>query len=245
MRSLPPRATSKSTARCSAPPADRFFGGSRITAFRLLDYIADKREPKAERYLAHSATAEGLTVVRVLAMGGGFMDLRPRDGRAALPRLLEMAARHGIHVEVVALAGTRDMPLNLEEQIDELGRIAGTHGNALLELATQPVHPTQHPRVHNPDVLRALAARVPADVPVALGSIETEEGFAAGDYVTWHVPRDDGFEGWGHVPAITLGAEFLGRWNKPVISDEPSAQDRRTSPDGATICPPASGLRVC
>ena len=62
---------------------------------------------------------------------------------------------------------------------------------------------------------------MPAGVPVALGSIETGEGFAAGDYVTWHVPRDHRFEGWGHVLAIAQGAGFLGRWNKPVVSDEP------------------------
>ena len=132
MRSLPPRATSQIDGTLFRAPGGSVFQWRGITAFRLLDYIADKREPEAERYLAWAAS-KGLTVVRVLAMGGGFMDLRPRDGRAALPRLLEMAARHGIHVEVVALAGTRDMPLNLEEQIDELGRIAGTHGNALLE----------------------------------------------------------------------------------------------------------------
>ena len=97
-------------------PGGSVFQWRGITAFRLLDYIADKREPEVERYLAWAA-GKGLTVVRVLAMGGGFMDLRPRDGRAALPRLLEMAARHAVHVEVVALAGTRDMPLDLEEQI--------------------------------------------------------------------------------------------------------------------------------
>lgn len=198
----------------------RVFQWRGITAFRLLDYIADQREPDVERYLAWAAS-KGLTVVRVLAMGGGFMDLRPADGRAALPRLLEMAARHGVHVEVVALAGTRDMPVGLDEQIDALGRIVGAHGNALLELANEPVHPTQAPQVHDPTILQALAARVPADVPVALGSVETGEGFAAGEYVTWHVPRDDRFDGWGHVLAIAPGAEFLARWNKPVISDEP------------------------
>jgi hypothetical protein len=191
-----------------------------ITAFRLVDQIADGDEAAARSYLAW-AKAQKLTVVRVLAMGSGWLDLKPEDGRRALPRLLSLAREHDLHVEVVALAGTLDTPVNLDEHVTALGRIVGDHPNALLEIANEPAHPTQAPDVWKPDVLMALAARVPAVVPVALGSIEGDEGFGRADYVTWHSPRDNKLGGWGHVLAVAAGAELVRKWAKPVIGDEP------------------------
>ena len=191
-----------------------------VTAFRLVDYVADKNEQEAEKLLAW-AEAQKLTVVRTLAMGGGFMDLKPQEGRAALSRLLILAANHKLHVEVVALAGTMDMPVNLEEQLSTLGETLEAHPNALLEIANEPTHPSQAPAVGKPDVLVALAARVPADIPVALGSIEADESFARGDYATWHAPRDNKLDGWAHVLGVAQGAEHLQKLKKPVVSDEP------------------------
>ena len=191
-----------------------------ITAFRLLDSVSDKREDEVERYLAWAAS-QHLTVVRVLAMGTGFLSLTPEEGRAALPRLLEMAARHGMYVEAVALAGTAEVPVDLAAQVAAIGKIAAAHPNAFLEIANEPVHPTQAPDVHRAEVLEDFARKLPQDVNVALGSVERGAGFAAGDYVTWHVPREDAHEGWGHVLAIAAGADLLTRWKKPVVSDEP------------------------
>jgi hypothetical protein len=163
-------------------------------------------------------------------MGQGFMNLSPSEGRAALPRLLEMAAKHKLHVEIVALAGTRDVAVDLDDHLAQLGRIASQHGNAILEIANEPVHPSQSADVQRADVLARLRTRVPREVPVALGSVERGDGFAAGDYVTWHVPRDDRFEGWGHVLAIAQGADIVRRWNKPVVSDEPIGAGARYEP---------------
>ena len=191
-----------------------------ITAFRLLDFVADGDEAAATRYLAWAASQK-LTVVRVLAMGGGFMDLRPQPGRDALSRLLDLAAAHGLYVEVVALAGTRDMPVDLDQQLTALGAILGRHANAILEVANEPAHPSQAPDVGKPEVLLALAARVPSDIPVSLGSLEENEGFARGDYATWHVPRDSRLDGWGHVLAVAQGGDLVRRLGKPVVSDEP------------------------
>jgi hypothetical protein len=210
-------------------PGGQPFKWRGLTAFRLLDYVADKNEPEAEKLLAWGE-AQKLTVVRTLAMGGGFMDLKPPDGRAVLSRLLNLAARHNLHVEVVALAGTLEMPVNLDEQLSALGQTIGEYPNALLEIANEPTHHSQAPAVGKPDVLVALAARVPADVPIALGSIEADEGFARGDYITWHSPRDNKFEGWGHVLAVAQGAELLEKWKKPLVSDEPIGAGPRYEP---------------
>jgi hypothetical protein len=185
-----------------------------------VDYVADGQEAQAVTYLKWAASQQ-LTVVRVLTMMGGQFDLRPEDGRRALPRLLELAAIHGLTVEVVALAGTADIPVNLKAHVEAIGGILREHPNGLLEIANEPVHPSQSKDVQDPAVLHSLAAVVPREIPVSLGSIERGEGFGAGSYITWHAPRDSGREGWGHVHALAEGAELLNKWKKPVVSDEP------------------------
>jgi hypothetical protein len=191
-----------------------------ITAFRLLEFVALGKEDGVERFLSW-AEGQRLTVVRVLAMGGGFMNLSAADGRKALPRLLDLAAAHRLHVEVVALAGTRDTPLDLDAQLEAIGGVVSEHDNALIEVANEPAHPSQLPDVHRPDVLVRLRSRVPRTIPVALGLVEGLERSSAGDYVTWHSPRDPGSDGWGHVLALAEGPDLLKQWNKPVVSDEP------------------------
>jgi hypothetical protein len=216
--------------------ADRFvtsdgrpFQWRGITAFRLLDFIADGREQDADRFLGW-AHRKGLTVARVLAMATNVMDLKPADGRAALPRLLELASRHQMIIEVVALADTRDVPVDREEHIAAIGRIIAEHGNGVLEMANEPAHATQAADVQQSVVLASLRARAPAAVPVALGSVEWGDGFAAADYVTWHVPRLISHEGWGHVLATADGDALLRRWKKPTISDEPIGAGARFEP---------------
>ena len=139
----------------------------------------------------------------------------------ATSRLLTLAGEHGLHVELVALAGTLEMPVSLDEQLTALGEVLGAHPNGLLEVANEPTHPSQAPAVGRTDVLLALASRVPSDVPVALGSIEADESFAKSDYATWHAPRDNKLDGWAHVLGIAQGAAYLQKFRKPVVSDEP------------------------
>ncbi len=148
-------------------PDGRAFQWRGITAFRLVDYVADGQEAQAESYLAWAAS-QGLTVVRVLTMMAGQFDLRPEDGRRALPRVLELASKHGLYVEVVALAGTADIPVNLQEHVGEIGTILAAYPNGLLEVANEPVHPSQSADVHKPagteDTCRARA-RWDSDCP--------------------------------------------------------------------------------
>jgi hypothetical protein len=191
-----------------------------ITAFRLLDFIADGDEARARDYLRWAAKHH-ITVVRVLAMMAGIFELSPAEGRRALPRLLTMAAEAGVFVEVVALAGTADISVDVDEHVNEIASIIARHGNAVLEVANEPVHPSQRPDVHNPAFLKRAAARAPKEVVTAFGSIERGEGFGDGAYITWHVPRETEPRGWGHVLAIAEGAAMVERWKKPVISDEP------------------------
>ncbi len=201
-----------------------------IAAFRLADYVADRQEPRAREFLKWAGTRR-LTVVRVFAMLHGFFELPAARGRLAIPRLLDLAAEYGLHVEVVGLTGTAEAGVvEPRRQIRSLGAIAARHDNTLLELANEPYHPTQSADVHRPEYLKDLASLVPQRVAVSLGSIEQGHGFAGGSYVTWHVPRRSSEDGWGHVLAIAEGAGFPGQFGKPVISDEPIGAGPRLQP---------------
>jgi hypothetical protein len=182
--------------------------------------LARGRSADVEAYLDW-ARSQNLTVVRVFAMAHHLFRLSPEEGRAALPRLLDLAAARKLHVEIVALVDTAEVTVDLDAHVRAIGELAVRHPNALIEIANEPGHPTQSPEVHRPDRLQKLVSLVPEPVPVALGSVEYDDAFAAADYATWHVPRDAGHEGWGHVLRIADGARLLARFNKPVVSDEP------------------------
>ena len=191
-----------------------------ISAFALLEQIAHGRSAEAEAYLTWAAS-QRVTVVRVLVMAQHLFQLSPADGRTALPRLLELAAARNLHVEIVALADTGSMPVEFEPHVKEVGAVAARYPNSLVEIANEPAHPTQDVKLHRADSLILLASLVPEAVPVAFGSAEYGDDFAAGDYATYHFPRDTGDEGWGHVRKLTSGASLVERWHKPVVSDEP------------------------
>ena len=186
-----------------------------ISAFRLLEFVAHGREKDADAYLCWAA-AKRLNVVRVFAMADGIFQLTPEDGLRALPRLLDMARRHGIYVEVVAFTGTSVIEVDRAAFVKAIAAICARHSNALLELANEPGHPTQAREMHDAAHLQSLLPLVPKGVPVALGSVEYHDGFAAGTYVTWHSPR-----GGDWVRRIQEGAALLKKFRKPVINDEP------------------------
>ena len=186
-----------------------------ISAFRLLEFVARGRDKQADAYLRWAASKR-LNVVRVFAMADGIFQLTPEDGLRALPRLLEMARRHGLYVEVVAFTGTSVITVDRAAFVKSIAAICVRHPNALLELANEPGHPTQAREMHDPSHLRSLLPLVPKELPVALGSVEYDDRFAAGTYVTWHSPR-----GGDWVRTVDEGAALLRKFKKPVINDEP------------------------
>jgi hypothetical protein len=213
--------------------------------------VAHGRSSEAAAFLDWAASRK-LTVVRVFTMARHLFQLIPADGVRALPELLRMAAARGLHVEVVALIDTAELSGSIDPHVKAVGEIAARHPNALVEIANEPAHATQAPALHQPGELRRLAALVPADVPVSLGSAEENEAFAGGQYATFHFPRSGGGTAWGHVLALANGAALIKRWHKPVVSDEPigaapvSIPGRRDSdPDrfrGAALLSRMAGL---
>ena len=192
----------------------RAFAWRGITAFRLVEFVARGRSSEADAYLAW-AQSQRLTVVRVLAMADMLFTLSPPDGQHALPQLLDLAQKRGMHVEVVALADTARVHVDIPRVVKAIGAICAAHENCLLEIANEPGHPTQSKDLHDPAYVKSLVPLVPKGVPVSLGSVEYGAGFGQGSYVTWHAPR-------AHpVASLDEGARLLRRFRKPVVSDEP------------------------
>jgi hypothetical protein len=200
-----------------------------ITAFRLLEMEAAGKSAEVDTYLKWAASQQ-LTVVRVLTMAKHLFELPPERGVAALDAFLSRAARHGMFVEVVALADTGAYPLDLKQHVRRVGEIAARHPNALVEIANEPYHGTQKPEVHRDDFLQELRKEITAGVPVALGAAGYPELHAAGDFVTFHSSRSPAEGGWGSVRDLRIGAELLRKAGKPVVDDEPIGAGSKFEP---------------
>ncbi|HYN05767.1 MAG TPA: hypothetical protein VES67_00110 [Vicinamibacterales bacterium] len=193
-----------------------------VTAFRLVDLIADGREAEAVRYLDW-ADRSGFNVVRVLATLCCWFDLPPPAGQKALPRLLALAGQRGMYVQIVALAGTapHERSIDLEAQVKAVGEIAAAHEHAIVEIANEPEHSTQDKRLHDLAYVDRLAALVPAEVLTIGGSARVDHAVTSplGDLVTRHLSRlDNPWEMMQRVRGLDHVAQATAR---PVLSGEP------------------------
>ena len=194
-----------------------------ITAFRLVELVASGKEREAAAYMDWAAKKR-VTVLRVLTMAKHLFPLEPARGLKALPRVLEMAAARGLHVEVVALADSAEIPVDIDAHVAEVGRIAARHPNAFVEIANEPFHGTQHASLHDRATLARLAKLIPEEVLVAFGS-DSPGNSGGGDYVTVHMPR-----GSDHVAALSAGRALVAKYKRPVVSDEPIGAAAKRDP---------------
>jgi hypothetical protein len=200
-----------------------------ITAFRLVEQIASGRVEDADRYLAWCA-AHDITVVRVLAMAKHAFALPPEKATGALPKLLALAGKHHLYVEVVALADTASYTFDVERHVSAVGAACAAAGNCVIELANEPYHPTQAAAIHDRAYLARLRTRIPRDIPVALGAGPEPKESGGGDYATVHLSRDTGEGGWAHVKAIAALGDLTATLKVPIVSDEPIGAAERMEP---------------
>jgi hypothetical protein len=231
-----------------------FFGG--------IDLIADGKTTEADTKLLWFKT-QGVTGVRVFLMMGNaadtvssLFDLSPAEGLRALPAFLDLALKHGLYVEVVALANTKSewaawYPSQTPAYLSELGRIASLYDNTLVELANEAIHPTQADDLYTR--LEGWRSLIPASVPVATGISNEDYYFddaafptrALADYITVHSERNDGDNGWRVVRHVRELGDISSKFAKPVVSDEPIGADETDRP-GSRVADPAKhfGLSI-
>jgi hypothetical protein len=172
-----------------------------------------------------------VTVARVLTMAWNLFRLDAEQGRAALPRLLDLAGTHGVHLEVVALADTASYAFDRRRTSRRSARPARCRRPAAVELANEPIHPTQAPDVGDPAYLRELAKSIPSNVLRALGPAgatiaEADTRFVDGsDYMPIHEERQDDGSGVRWVRHLNDLREISEQVGKPVVNDEPQRDD--------------------
>ena len=209
--------------RALCGPGGTRFDWRGVTAFALADLIADGRRPEARAFVEWAADT-GFNVVRVLAMNHGWMDLSPEEGRRALPPLFALAADHGLHVQVVALAGTRKEPYStptfLREQVKAVSQLCASAPNCLLEIANEPYHSSQA-RLDDPALMEQLQEEVAGAVPVTWGASRHDAPgrLAGGTFVVVHLAR--GGDRWDRVGRIRQLDALSRRTGKFVVDNEP------------------------
>ncbi len=198
------------------------------TGFRAVEKVARRQQAEVTRFFDVLAD-HGVTVVRVLAMARNLFDLPPDTGAQGLTETLDLARRAGLYVEVVGLADTASYTFDRRAFIATLGAICASAGNAVLELANEPVHDTQAHDVGDAAYLLGLRALVPSSVPVALGAAHGDDdesrAFVGGDYVTVHGARGDGDGGWRFIRHTNEQRALSEEVGKPVVNDEPKRDD--------------------
>jgi hypothetical protein len=192
-----------------------------VTAFALLDLVADGKEREALAYLQWARGAK-FTVVRVLAMNPkGWFDLEPANGRRALPALLRLARDHQLYVQIVALANTVGRSDGyIREQVREVGRLCAAADNCVLEIANEPYHRSQA-KLHDAAVMRRLQEEVPEGVVAAWGAAphHSSDSMTGGAYVVAHVARSG--DRWTRLDRLRDLQRLSMRTGKFVVDNEP------------------------
>jgi len=230
-----PRSTLSPPASTRLAPCGRALcraDGSRfrwrgVTAFALLDLIADGRVRESRAFLQW-ARDQRFTVVRVLAMNPqGWFDLSAAEGRRALPALFRLAAGYQLHVQIVALANTEGQSGDeLKAQVRAVGQLCAAADNCLLEIANEPYHSSQA-KLQDAALMEDLQRLVPGSVPTAWGAASDYRSdlMAGGSYIVSHIARSG--DRWTRVARVRDLAALSQRTGKFVVDNEPMGAAER------------------
>jgi hypothetical protein len=197
-----------------------------VTAFRLIDQLADGNERQAIAYLDW-ARDTGFNLVRVLTVIAGWADLAPEDGARLLPRLLDLAAARGLYVEAVGIVESRNREYDWRLHARRVAEICHAASNCVFEFANEPGHGSQDPRLGDMTQVDSYAAAAVRDLPHLVWSAGSGgydyDPTPAGRYLVRHLDR-------GGDPLVMVGrlrelfrlSEQTGRY---VVSDEPIGAD--------------------
>lgn len=204
------------------------------TAFQLVELVAHGRVSDADRFLKAMKPAR---IFRAFVMlDKGLFVLSPGDGLAALGPTLDLAARNGVYLEVVAFAGTVGFPdLNYVDVARQIGRICiAKPACAAVELGNElwPLHEGNAAIFGDLNFLKQLrsAIREAGPIPVSLGSTHADQDasdrFREGDYLTIHGARGNGDEGnWRWVRRTAEQRALGDRVGRYPVNDEPRRDD--------------------
>lgn len=191
-----------------------------ITAFQLLDYVADERQGEAEAFLEW-AKATGFNGVRVLATAEHLFQLSGTDGRLALTEFFQMLRRYQMRVELVALADTLNWSeAQTHEQMAGVAFACAIQSACTLQFANEHWHPSQSPRLRDRAFLSSLAGHTQSGQVYTQSAPQNDEDREpSGVYYTRHLDR--GRDPWNMVRRVRELEALSAEKNVPVVNGEP------------------------
>jgi hypothetical protein len=198
---------------------DQKFHWQYVTAFQLLDHVADGRLADAEQFLVW-AKNEGFNGVRVLATAQGLFQLSPDEGRLALGQFFELLRRYQMRVELVAVADSANWSeAQIHQQVAGVAFACAVQTACTLQFANEFYHPTQHERIHDIGFLTALAGHVPPGAPYTLAPPHNDESDEPrGLYATRHLDRSR--DPFNMVRRVRELEALSAKHHIPVVNDE-------------------------
>jgi hypothetical protein len=198
-----------------------------VTAFRLIDHLADGRARDADAYLDW-ARDTGFNVVRVLTRLDTWADLSAADGQRLLPDLLGRAAARSMYVEAVATVNSADDSYDWRAHARRVAEICAAAPNCLYEFANEPGHGTQAEELHDMARVDRLAAEATRDLPELVWTAGPSwdhhaDRVPTGRYIVRHLERaGPALEQMARLRDL---AELSARTGRFVVSDEPIGAD--------------------
>lgn len=193
-----------------------------VSAFPLAEMIAHGREPEAIGFLDW-CQMQRLNMVRVFLSCSNMFPLTPDEGRAALPRLLELAGNRGLYVEAVAIADSfAYAACDWAAHVRAVGEICAAYPNSLVEGANEPMQQWQP---FNPDELYRFCSQIPSGVPWTLGAADgpnDESRAYCSKSSSWQNVHSDRTKApWGNVRHTREQQVLSDEINQYVGNDEP------------------------
>ncbi len=230
-----------------APDGSRFSWRG-VTAFGLVDLVADDREADARglhRLGGPDRVHRGQSAGDESRMDGPLPRRRPAGaaphaGAGARAWTLRAGRRPGRNGQRRSSAATR----SCASRCARSRRLCAAADNCVLELANEPYHSSQA-ALNDAARMRRLQRDVPSDVPVAWGAARDHrsDDMAGGTYVVAHVARRG--DRWDRVSRVQELGDLSRRTASSSSTASPSARPNRRSRRGVTASLARFSRRVC
>lgn len=186
----------------------------------------------------------GFQGVRVFGGRLSWAPQSPDQALAALPAVLQETAARGLYLLLPILTDTRDGGYDIEAHVRLVAALTAGHEHAVVEIANEPFHGSQDPRVNDLAGLCEMARRVMAGYPNlwALGAGPADRPIggryagACGPISVSHLER--GGSSADMLDRVVGIAQISSVTGRPTISSEPIGAAEVSRP-GARLADPA------
>lgn len=207
-------------------------GRFRLRAASLLTALSPQKDKVTVLKVLDWFHSAGFNAIRVFAGNLTWAGQTAADARERLPWLLAETKARGMYVLVSCLTDTGSGPaFDHADHVSKIATMCDASGNAMIEIANEPYHPTQAQEVHDYGYLRKLAALVPTSIIVALGAAAEDEELTGEDARDWSARHlDRGRDPFNEVRRIRELENVEATSGFPVVLQESTKAEDHDEP---------------